>query len=308
MRIVFAATGEIALPLLSALAEEKLIALVLTAPDAPGKRGKTLVQSPVKKLALELGLEVYQPETIRKEAREHIASYGADTLLSFCYGKIFGPKFLSIFSNTFNVHPSILPKYRGPSPVYQAIRNGDRKTGVSLQKIGLGIDEGDVFSTLHLSLDGTETEESLSSVVAAAVPSLVLPVLKDESRKALPQQGDATYTSFVSKEDGKIDFASSASVAHSQIRACMPWPKAYAMLSGTPLYITAVHGSVFDLEKCTPEEKPGTIVLYDKKKGLKVAFPDGYIYIQRVLPPMKKEMDAASFLNGHRDLIGKVLE
>ena len=136
MRIVFAATGEIALPLLSALAEEKLIALVLTAPDAPGKRGKTLVQSPVKKLALELGLEVYQPETIRKEAREHIASYGADTLLSFCYGKIFGPKFLSIFSNTFNVHPSILPKYRGPSPVYQAIRNGDRKTGVSLQKIG----------------------------------------------------------------------------------------------------------------------------------------------------------------------------
>ena len=171
MRIVFAATGEIALPLLDALNERNLITLVLTAPDAPGKKGKGLIPPPIKKRALELGLEVYQPLSIKKEAREHIASYGADTLLSFCYGKIFGPRFLSIFSETFNVHPSLLPLHRGPSPVYQAVRDGDRKTGIALQKIGLGIDEGEIYGLLPLDLDGTETEESLSERVASLVPS-----------------------------------------------------------------------------------------------------------------------------------------
>ena len=306
MKILYAATGDIAADLLQALYGKGLVKAVLTAPDAPGKRGKTLVQSPVKKLALELGLEVYQPETIRKEAREHIASYGADTLLSFCYGKIFGPKFLSIFSNTFNVHPSILPKYRGPSPVYQAIRNGDRETGVSLQKIGLGIDEGDVFSTSHLSLDGTETEESLSSVVAAAVPSLVLPVLKDESRKALPQQGDATYTSFVSKEDGKIDFSLSGAQIHALIRASYPWPKAYVEYKGGHLALCSVSGSAFSLDK-NSEHEPGTVVSLDKKKGLKIATRDSYIYVDRLQAPSRKEMDALSFVNGNRDIISSVL-
>ena len=108
MRMVFAGTGAIAVPLLEALASKGLVSLVLTAPDAPGKRGKRLLPSPVKEKAEELGLDVYQPVSIRTEAREHIASYGADTLLSFCYGKIFGPRFLSLFRETFNVPPSLL--------------------------------------------------------------------------------------------------------------------------------------------------------------------------------------------------------
>ena len=148
MKIVFAATGEIAIPLMEALHKEGLISLVLTAPDSPGKRGKQLVAPP---------LEVYQPETIRTEARNHIASYNADALLSFCYGKIFGPKFLSLFENTFNVHPSLLPLYRGCSPIYEAIRNCDEKTGITLQRIGLGVDEGDVFSSIEIPLDGIES-------------------------------------------------------------------------------------------------------------------------------------------------------
>ena len=308
MRIVYAATGTIAIPLLEALAERGLVALVVTAPDAPGKRGKALIPSPVKVRALELGLEVYQPESIKKNEREHIASFGADTLLSFCCGKIFGPKFLSIFKETYNVHPSLLPLYRGPSPIYQAIRNGDRETGISLQKIGLGVDEGDIFSTLRISLDGTETEESLSEKVSKLVPDFVLPVLLDENRKAMKQEEEPSFTSFITKEDGRIDFSATAFSVHSQIRACYPWPKAYALLDGSPLYLTGVYGSAFDIIKENPEEKPGTIVSFEKGKGLKIAFTDGYLYINKVLPPMKKEMDAASFINGRRDVIGKVLE
>ncbi|MBO8436499.1 MAG: methionyl-tRNA formyltransferase [Spirochaetes bacterium] len=307
MRIVFAATGEIALPLLDALSEKNLIALVLTAPDAPGKRGKGLVPSPVKVRALELGLEVYQPQTIKKEARNHIASYHADTLLSFCYGKIFGPLFLSIFKETFNVHPSLLPLHRGPSPVYQAIKDGDRKTGISLQKIGLGIDEGDVYDVLPIELDGTETEGTLSDKVAGLVPSLVLPVLLNEKRNVVPQSGEPTYTSFVTKEDGRIDFSAGVEKAHALIRASYPWPKAYALLDGAPLYLTGVYGSGFALEKREIAEPCGTIVALEKGKGLKIAFSDGYLHVTRVLPPMKKEMDASSFINGRKDVIGRVL-
>ena len=308
MRIVFAGTGSIAVPLLEALAEHGLIALVISSPDAPGKRGKALQPSPVKKRALELGLEVYTPESIRKNEREYVASFGADTLLSFCCGKIFGPKFLSVFSETFNVHPSLLPLHRGPSPIYQAIREGDRVTGISLQKIALGIDEGDIYATLPIPLDGTETEESLSGRVASLVPSFVLPVLLDSGRQAVRQQGTATFSAFVRKEDGRIDFSMCAEEAHSVIRACYPWPKAYVMLDGAPLYLTGVYGSGFEIEHTTPQEKSGTIVSCEKGKGLKIAFPDGYIYVTRVLPPMKKEMDVFSFVNGRKSVIRSVLE
>lgn len=308
MRIVFAATGEIAVPLLVALSGQGLVSLVLTAPDSPGKRGKALVPSPIKVKATELGLDVYQPETIRKEAREHIASYGADTLLSFCYGKIFGPKFLSIFKETFNVHPSLLPLYRGPSPIYQAIRNKERKTGISLQRIGLGVDEGDIYSAIEILLDGTETEKSLSDKVAEMVPGFVIPVLLSANRKAVPQTGTPSFTSFVSKDDGRIDFSDSAENIHAQIRACSPWPKSYAMLSGERIYLTAVYGSGFSIEKNDGHEKSGTIIACEKGKGLKIALTDGYIYVSRLLPPMKKEMDAASFVNGRRDVIGMILE
>ena len=140
MRILYAATGEIAVPLLRALAQRGDIAAVLTAPDAPGKRGKTLIPSPVKVAALELGLDVWQPETLRKEARAHVRSLMPDALMSFCYGKIFGPMFLSLFRYTFNVHPSLLPKYRGCAPLYAAIRNLDREIGITLQEIAPGID------------------------------------------------------------------------------------------------------------------------------------------------------------------------
>ena len=225
MRIVFAGTGSIAVPLLEALAARNMVSLVITAPDSPGKRGKKLIPSPVKEKAVELGLDVFQPETIRKEAREHIASYGADTLLSFCYGKIFGPRFLSIFQETFNVHPSLLPLHRGPSPVYQAVRDGDRMTGISLQSIGLGVDEGDIFARTVIPLDGTETTGSLEAMVREIAPSLVIPALRDFSpSRRERQEGEPSYTGFIGKEDGRLDFSRSASELHAIIRACCPWP------------------------------------------------------------------------------------
>lgn len=308
MKILFAATDYIAIPLLDSLAKENLIRAVFTAPDKPGKRGKTLIPTPIKTRALELGLEVYTPETLKKEARELVSSLEVDTLLSFCYGKIFGPKFLSLFKNKFNVHPSSLPKYRGCAPLYATILNGDKESAISLQDIALGIDEGDIYNTLPFSLTGRESVDELTEKVASLVPSLVLPVLNDlDSFEKRAQIGDASYHMFISKEDGKLDFSKSALSLHCQIRACYPWPKAYASMGDDKLILTGVYGSAFDEFEKTNGERPGTVVDIVKNKGLKIATGDGYLYVTRVLPPMKKEMDAASYVNGNRGIIGFVL-
>ena len=307
MRILFAATDTIAVPLLEALVEKGLVAAVFTSPDAPGKRGKTLLPTPVKVKALEKGIPVYTPSHLRTEERKLVREIGADTLLSFCYGKIFGPKFLSLFQRTFNVHPSPLPKYRGCSPIYATILNGERNTAVSLQRIAEGIDEGEIYASLPLSLDGTETTASLEERVASLVPEFVVDALERiEKIVPSPQRGEESYTGFINKDDGRIDWNKSAAEIHALVRASFPWPRAFTFLNEEKLMITGVWGSGFD-PVYPSSEKPGTVVALEKGKGLKVATGEGYIYISRVLPPMKKEMDAAAYTNGNRSIIGAVL-
>lgn len=309
MRILYAATDHIAVPLLEALHKENLVGAVLTSPDAPGKRGKSLIPSPIKVKAMELGLEVYCPETLRTEAREYVKTLSCDTLLSFCYGKVFGPMFLSLFEHTFNVHPSALPKYRGCAPIYAAIRNIDKESAISLQSIALKVDEGDIYARLSFKMDGTETNDSLSEKVSLLAPELVLPALKKIESIVPEKQGqeNVSYQKFITKDDGRIDFSQPAKLIHAQIRATYSWPKAYCLLSDEKLILTSVFGSVFDEFEKTEGEEPGTVVALDKKKGLKIATSDCYLYVNRVLPPMKKEMDANSYVNGNRGIVGSVL-
>jgi methionyl-tRNA formyltransferase len=308
VRLLFAATDSIAVPLLEKLNSRGLVTAVFTTPDAPKKRGKGFVPTPVKVKAEELGLPVFTPGHLNRDEREIVKSLGVDSLLSFSYGRIFGPKFLSLFRYTFNVHPSALPLYRGCSPIFNAIRNNERQTAISVQQISLNIDEGDIYGMKTISLDGTETSESLECVISEEAPEFVLSILESvESIIPFPQRGDASYTGFIKKDDGRINWSDSAESIHALVRACYPWPKAWCMYNGSPFIIAGVHSSSFlPFEPCT--EKPGTVVALDRKKGLRIATGNGYLYVSRVLPPMKKEMDAASFINGARDFIGTVLE
>ncbi len=309
MRILYAASGEIALPLLKALDDRGLVVAVLTSPDKRGKRGSELIPSPIKREALLRSLPVFEFESLKREAREAIIPLKADTLLSFCYGKIFGPKFLSLFERKLNVHPSLLPKYRGVSPIYTVIKEGDSLTGISLQNIDLKVDEGDIYSQMELPLNGEETTESLTERVSALSPDFVLDALKEiESIIPFSQIGEATYTQIVEKEDGDVDFNLSAKTIHQRIRALYPWPRAYAYLGDEKLILSSVYGSSFDEFEKTSGEEPGKIIALDKEKGLKVATGDGYIYITRLQAPFKKEMDAKSFYNGNRGIIGGVLK
>ena len=307
MRLLFASTDSIAVPLLETLAEKGICTAVFTTPDAPKKRGKGFVPTPIRVKAEELGLPVFTPEHLNSPERDIVRSLGTDALLSFSYGKIFGPKFLSLFKYTFNVHPSALPLYRGCSPIFNVIRNRERESAISLQKISLKIDEGDIYASYPLKLDGTETSESLEKVISEVAPGFVLSALESvDNIIPYPQMGEASYTGFIKKDDGLIDWSESASSIHALIRACYPWPKAWCYFNGAPFIITGVHSSSFlPFEECS--EEPGTVIALDKKKGLKIATGDGYLYVSHVLPPMKKEMDASSFVNGCRSIIGSRL-
>lgn len=308
MKLLFCATDAIAVPLLETLASRGIVVAVFTTPDAPKKRGSGFVPSPVKVKALSLSLPVFTPEHLNSREREIVTSLGVDSLLSFSYGKIFGPKFLSLFKYTFNVHPSALPLYRGCSPIFNVIKNREKESAITVQRIAEGIDEGEIYGSLPLHLDGTETSESLERVISEEAAGFVLSILESvDNIIPYPQRGEASYTGFINKDDGRIDWRRSASEIHALIRACYPWPKAWCLYNDAPFIITGVHSSSFRPFEESFEES-GTVVALDKKKGLKVATGDGYLYITRVLPPMKKEMDAISFVNGNRGIIGAKFE
>ena len=309
MKILFAGSDEIAVPVLTYLASHNLVGAVLTTPDAPGRRGKSLLPTPVKARALELGLPVLQPEHLKKEAREDAAAQCCDTLLSFCYGKIFGPRFLSLFKRKFNIHPSMLPCYRGCAPLQAAILNQDDTCAISIQDIAPALDEGDIYITQSFDLDGSETTEGLSSRVSVMAADLAVRLLSslDVFRSRPQPEVGASYTAMVRKEDALLDFHRDAMSLHAAVRAYSVWPKATCMLDGQPLYLLGVWGSAFDIphEECA--EEPGTVAGYVKGRGLKIATGDGYLYVDCLQLPTKKAMDSASFINGRRDIIGKVL-
>ncbi|HLW22465.1 MAG TPA: methionyl-tRNA formyltransferase [Sphaerochaetaceae bacterium] len=314
LRILFAGNPEIAVPTLTALASRFTVVGVLTNPDRPAGRGRHLLPPPVKVEAQRLGIPVIQFDRLRKEAREEVSRLDPNMLLSFACGHYFGPKFLSLFPiGAINVHPSQLPRYRGCAPIQFAILNGERSTGITLQRIVQEIDSGDILSFHPIELTGTETADELEHRVAPQAASLVVSTVERLLEGTLvetPQQAhDATYTRMLSKQDGQIDWNSSVRDIHGKVRAFLPWPKASTTFEGKMLQITGVYGSVFDVPHEILDESvvPGTVLRLDKKRGLAVACKDGVLFVSRLQLAQKKEMDSASFCNGNPAIIGAVL-
>ncbi|AEV30269.1 methionyl-tRNA formyltransferase [Sphaerochaeta pleomorpha str. Grapes] len=313
MRILFAGTPEIAVPTLRALHQAFGVCAVLTNPDRPGTRGNALVPSPVKVAALELGLPVLQPEHLKSEARDLISSYGCDTLVCFAYGKLFGPKFLSLFSGeTLNIHPSLLPLLRGSSPIQGAILNQFFKTGISIQRIASQMDCGDIAATEAFDLVGNETTQSLTDIVkkkAAPLAVETLQKVKDGTVSFTPQNGESSYTQMVTKEMAVIDWSLPAKEIHALIRAMLPWPKATTRFKGQSLLITSVQGILSDagLEEVPSSVVAGTVVKSQKGKGIAIATGSGLLWVDRMQLEKRKEMDWQSFLNGNRDFIASKL-
>ena len=313
-RILFAGTPEISVPLFKALCLRFEVVGVLTACDKSVGRSKALVPSPVKAAAIEAGLPVLQFESLRTEARAAVRELGADTLVTFAYGKIFGPKFLDLFPiGRFNVHPSALPMFRGPAPIQFSILKGLPEATISLQNVGLGMDEGEIWGKAVLPLSGTETTDSLTKRIAdeaaAFVPSVLSQALSG-SIKPVSQTGEASYCTMMSRETGTLDFHKTVFENHCLVRACYSWPKAWAKVNGNDIAVTGVWGG-FDYlsspDACEGAE-PGTVVVMRKDRGIGVACCDGILWISALQLPAKKELDFRSFVNGNQWILKSVLE
>lgn len=313
LRILYAGS-----PLASAIVLENLIqdsqdlkveiAGVLTNPPSTRGRHSELVPTEVAKCAEKHGIPVFAFDHLKAEAREAVSPLKADLLVSFDYGRIFGPKFLELFPlGGINLHPSALPKYRGCTPVPAAILNGDKEIGVAVQKLALETDEGDILARDSIPLDGTETTGGLmdgdgkTSRITQCGTELLEEVFKKiiESGKVegTPQSGESSYTEFIKKEDGIIDWNEDAEIISRKIRAYFPWPLCSTTSGGVKLSI--IKAKVSDKKT---SEKPGKVLPYQKQNGIEIACGSGSVLaVSELQLQGKKAMDYKSFMNGARN-------
>ncbi|MCX7654900.1 MAG: methionyl-tRNA formyltransferase [Treponemataceae bacterium] len=340
MRILFASSAPIAIPSLRTLVFEGegevspssvqrswTVVGVLTNPDSPRGRGGGVSPTEIAFATEEINQQLLRQgrapipilkfEKLDRASRETVAILSPDLLVSFAYGKIFGPKFLSLFPlGGINIHPSLLPRYRGPTPIPAAILHRDRETGITIQRIALEMDAGDILLQESFPLGGRETTESVSTYVAERAPGLLVQVLQDMLTGTLhgvPQDNSqATYCHLIKKEDGKIDWSSSAWDIDARIRAYTPWPLCYTLHKNQLLYVLEAEpleteeGSVYPNKN---EEKAGAgfVVGVDKRRGILVQTGEGLLAVRRLQYATKKALDWKSFLNGARDVVGSRL-
>ncbi len=308
MRVLFAGTPPIAVPSLEAVAASPHdVVGVLTAPDRPGGRGRELQPSAVKSRARELGLPVVAFDRLGSAARADVRALEPQLLACFAYGRIFGPRFLELFAfGALNVHPSLLPRHRGPAPIPAAILAGDCETGVTVQGVAREMDAGDIYAQERIPLAADETSESLGRRVApigARMLVEVIDAIADGTASAVPQDHSlATYTSVVRKQDGRIDWTLPAVQIDRMVRAYTPWPRAYTTLRGE-------HLAVLDAQPLSRSggARPGTVVRVDTARGILVETGNGLLALRKLQLQSRRPLDWRSFQNGVPDLVGVVL-
>ncbi len=312
MRILFAGTPYIAVKSLEKIVGEGFnIAGVLTAPDRPKGRGKRMIFSPVKEVALRYSLSVLQPDKLDENAIAKVRDLNPDILVVVAYGKIFRENFLSIFPvDAINLHPSLLPKFRGPSPIPACILSGEKETGVTIQKIAKKVDSGDIIKQTQIRLTGRETTTSLTELLSEVGANLLVEVLRmyesGEKIEYTPQrEEEATYCRLIKKEDGLIDWNRNAVIVDRMVRAYNPWPRAYTSLDGNVLIIR--EGFNYSKEIDEKGAVNGEVIGIDRRNGILVKTGDGVYCITELQMQYKKPMDWRAFVNGYRDLKGTVL-
>jgi len=320
MRVVFAGSPAIAVPSLEAVSREEGIELaaVLTSPDSPrGRSGKPVpsetgeaAQAILKQFEAQgrPPFPILKPLKLDSQIREQIAALKPDLLVSFAYGRFFGPKFMEMFPlGGINVHPSLLPKYRGPSPIQAAILNRDTVTGLSIQTLSQEMDGGDILACEQLQLTGEETTGSLSEVVAQKAARLLPDVLKKiaaKTARASAQDADkVSYCSLVSMEDAVIDWKKSALEIEARVRAFDPWPLCRTIHNGKELLI--LKASIFNDKGA--EKEAGFVLGIDKQDGILIQTGEGILAVTKLQYQAKKALFWRDFLNGARDFIGSKL-
>jgi methionyl-tRNA formyltransferase len=307
LTIIFAGTPDFSVPSLQGLLDAgHRLAAVYTQPDRPAGRGRKLTASPVKRIALEAGVPVCQPATVRDpDAVEDLRALAPDLMVVVAYGLLLPQEVLDIPSlGCINVHASLLPRWRGAAPIQRAIMAGDTETGISIMRMEAGLDTGPVYLTrsqpIHPRETGGTLHDKLASLGAEALMK-ALPGIADGSLPARPQEDAlATYAHKLSKEEAEINWNRSAVEIDRLIRAFDPWPVAQTAFSGGTLRLWAGE----PLDTAGPDLPPGSVV-GQSRAGIEVVTGQGVLRITRLQPPGKRPMTAADFLNA-RSLNGEV--
>ena len=311
MRIVFMGTPEFSVPALEYLVKsEYRVVGVYTQPDKPTGRGRTLEQSPVKKMALEHGLEMFQPVKLRNpEEVRRLASLKPDLILVSAFGQILPQSVLDIPPfGCLNIHPSLLPKYRGATPIPSAILGGDSETGVTIMLMDAGMDTGLIISQIIVGIEPQDTTESLGNRLAQGGVRLLaetLPLWFDRSLKPQPQDGSkATYTAPITKEDGIINWQMTAEEISRRVRAFYPWPGCNTWWQGKLLKI--LEAVALHKER---NSSPGKVIALasGQPAAVGVETGDGVLGLLRVKLEGKRALTAAEFLLGQRTFVGSTL-
>ncbi len=304
MRIVFAGTPAFAVPSLRAAHARNEVVAVYTQPDRPAGRGRGLTPSPVKLEAIQRGIPVLQPESLRKKSsQEALRELAPDLMIVVAYGLILPQAVLDIPRfGCWNVHASLLPRWRGAAPIQRAIEAGDAETGVCLMQMEAGLDTGPVLLSQHTPIGEQETGGQLHdrlSELGARVLADGLGLLRAGMRPmARPQpEAGATYAHKLEKHEARLDWAQPADVLARKVRAFEPWPVAEANVAGERLRI---HGAVaLDLAH---RAEPGTL-LTAGRQGLDIACGQGALRLRVVQREGGKAITAADYLNARRDLV-----
>lgn len=306
LKVVFMGTPEFCLPILKMLNDNFNVVGVVTQPDKEVGRKRIISFSPVKKLALSLGLKVLQPVKIKEDYNE-IIGLNPDIIITCAYGQIVpeiilnAPKYGCI-----NVHASLLPELRGGAPIHKAIIYGLKETGITIMYMDRGMDTGDMISKCVVKIEEDDTAESLHDKLRdSAVPLLLetLPKIIDGTNKREKQDNSkATYAYNISREEEYVDFNKNSKDIYNQIRGLNSWPGAYSVLEGKQikLWTSKIYDNKLDV-------KPGTIISLDKE-GMLVKTNDSGILITELQVSGKRKTHIKDFINGIKkeDYIGKI--
>lgn len=307
MRLIFFGSAPLSTQILEVLAQKHEVVAVVTSPDAMVGRRMELTETAIAKKATSLGIRVFKPRSLKKNElfRDELKALNADGCVLFAYGKIIPQEFLEMTRiGILNIHPSLLPKYRGPSPVTSAVLNGDRETGVSIMLLDNELDHGSILAQEGLIIQDKETADELTLRLISLASTMLLRVLSDlESGTLKGREQDhtnATYTKMVSKDDGRIDWSRTAREIFNQWRAYSSWPGIWTKWKDATIKIT----DCVLLEGDRVDREPGTIL----SDGVVVCGDGNGLKIIKLTRSGKSNTGITEFIRGNGTFVGSKFE
>lgn len=304
MRIAYAGTPEFAVPALrSLLAADVQLLSVITQPDRKSGRGRKIIENPVKKLASSSNVPVFQPEDINEPASmKALSAMDLDLLIVAAYGQIFSEGLLALPRlGCINIHASLLPRWRGASPIQHAILSGDKETGVTIMQMCRAMDAGDIWLQQSTAIAEGDTAQSLHDRLATiggdVIDSAVKMIADGHTHPQKQAQNKITYCTKLQKQDGMIQWQETCKTIDRKIRAYYPWPGSYTLIAGRRLLILGAT----PVDTPVSDAAPGTVFQLSKA-GLFVATGAGTLRIDRLTPEGGRNMLAADFANANQVL------